>query len=50
MKQDGTSVEQHMHAAEAVFHGVMILCTLGLWYPVYRHRKNQLHRTFKHYA
>jgi hypothetical protein len=50
MKQTGTSAQQHMHAGEAVFHGVMILFTCGLWYPVYKHRKNQLDRTVKHYG
>jgi hypothetical protein len=33
-----------MSAAEGIFHGVMIICTVGLWYPVYRHRKNRLAR------
>lgn len=39
------AVQMHMHASESVFHAVMILSTLGLWYPVYRHRKNALART-----
>ena len=45
----GTSVQRHMHAAEGIIHWVMIICTVGLWYPVYRHRRNRLARTTRHY-
>jgi hypothetical protein len=48
--QVGVAEQRHMGAAEAVLHGVMILCTVGLWYPVYRHRKNKLSRTTRFYA
>jgi hypothetical protein len=41
----GREVRQHMGAGELVFHSVMIICTVGLWYPVYRHRKNRKSRT-----
>lgn len=49
-KLAGREVQQHMHATEALLHGVMIMCTLGLWYPVYRHRKNKLARTSRFYT
>jgi hypothetical protein len=39
-----------MGATEGALHFVMIICTLGLWYPVYRSRKNSLARTEKHYT
>lgn len=39
-----------MGVGEGIFHALMILCTCGVWYPVYRHRKNKLHRTVKFYA
>lgn len=41
------AVQQHMHATEGLFHAAMTICTVGLWYPVYRHRKNKLRRTTK---
>lgn len=41
----GREVEQHMSATEAGFHTFMIICTVGLWYPVYRHRHNKIART-----
>jgi hypothetical protein len=41
----GREIRQHMGAAEATLHAIMIVCTIGMWYPVYRHRKNKLART-----
>lgn len=46
----GREIRQHMGAAEAAAHAVMIICTAGMWYPVYRHRKNKLGRTTNIYA
>jgi hypothetical protein len=34
-----------MSVAEGTFHGLMIVCTMGLWYPIYRARKHQADRT-----
>jgi len=48
--ETGKAVQQHMSATEGIFHAVMILCTCGFWYPVYRHRKNRLHRTTRFYS
>ena len=48
MEHPEKAVQQHMHATEAAIHAVMIICTLGLWYPVYRHRRNKLARTVKY--
>jgi hypothetical protein len=50
VKPAGKTVQQHMGATEGTLHFVMILCTLGLWYPVYKHRKEKLARTEKHYG
>jgi hypothetical protein len=36
-----------MGSGEGAFHAIMILCTCGLWYPVYRMRKHQADRTSK---
>lgn len=49
MEYMGSEVQQHMGCAEAAGHWVMIIFTCGLWYPVYRHRKNTLARTSKFY-
>lgn len=48
--ETGRSVQQHMGAGEAAFHAIMIVFTCGVWYPVYKHRKNALARTVKHYT
>jgi cbb3-type cytochrome oxidase subunit 3 len=50
MDEVGKSVRQHMGAVEAVFHAVMLMFTCGVWYPVYRHRKNEIKRTTRHYS
>jgi hypothetical protein len=34
-----------MSAAEGMVHAFMIVCTCGLWYPVYRARKHAADRT-----
>jgi cbb3-type cytochrome oxidase subunit 3 len=34
-----------MSVAEGAFHAFMIICTCGVWYPVYRARKHQADRT-----
>ena len=31
--------KQHMSILEGTFHAFMLICTLGLWYPVYRARR-----------
>jgi hypothetical protein len=41
----GREVQQHMGATEGILHACMIVCTFGLWYPVYKHRRNKLART-----
>jgi hypothetical protein len=46
----GKEVEQKMGAAELAMYLLMILCTCGLWYPVYRHRKSKIERTSKFYS
>ena len=50
MHETGRAVRQHMGATEGILHWTMIICTVGLWYPVYRHRRNALNRTTKFYA
>lgn len=49
-KYIGKEVEQEMRAGEAILHAFAIACTLGLWYPFYRARRRQIHRTSKFYA
>jgi hypothetical protein len=34
-----------MSVAEGAFHAFMIICTCGLWYPVYRAWKHAVDRT-----
>lgn len=34
-----------MSVAEGLFHALMIMCTCGVWYPVYRSRKHAVDRT-----
>ena len=50
MRETGKSVTRRMSAAEAVFHWIMILCTFGLWTPLYLTRKRKLERTTVHYS
>jgi cbb3-type cytochrome oxidase subunit 3 len=50
MRYEGTSVRQRMGTAETALHMVMIICTCGVWYLVYRSRKNKIERTTRHYA
>jgi hypothetical protein len=46
----GREVEQKMSAGELILHLTMILCTCGMWYPVYRSRKSKIDRTTNVYA
>jgi hypothetical protein len=46
----GKEVEQKMGVGELTLHMLMIFCTAGFWYPVYRTRKNKIERTSKFYA
>lgn len=39
-----------MSVLEGAFHALMIMCTMGLWYPVYRARKHAVDRTTTTYA
>jgi len=34
-----------MSVAEGSFHWLMIICTCGFWYPIYRARKHAADRT-----
>ena len=36
-----------MSVMEGAFHWFMIICTCGMWYPVYRARKHNADRTTK---
>jgi len=38
-----------MNGIEMIFHAVMIICTCGIWYPVYRGRKRSIGNTTIHY-
>jgi hypothetical protein len=38
------TVQGHMHQAEKILHAVLILCTCGLWVPVYWSRKRAARR------
>jgi hypothetical protein len=38
-----------MSAVEGMFHWTMIVCTVGIWYPVYRARKHAADRTTRTY-
>jgi cbb3-type cytochrome oxidase subunit 3 len=49
MRPAGKDVRGRMNPIEAVFHAVMIICTIGLWYPVYRSRKSKIARTTRVY-
>lgn len=46
----GKEVEQKMGAGELAVHLLMIFCTFGFWYPVYRSRKSKIERTSKFYS
>lgn len=50
MRYTGKQVQQHMHATEGALWWCLIICTCGLAYPFYRHRKNRLARTEKLYG
>lgn len=39
------AVVQHMGFVEKTFHLCMIICTVGMWAPIYIRRKRQLERT-----
>lgn len=39
-----------MSAVEGLVHALMIVCTCGLWYPLYRARKHAADRTTTTYA
>ena len=49
MMETGKSVKGHMSASEMTFHWLMIFCTCGFWYPIYKSRKNKLERATQHY-
>ncbi len=34
-----------MSVIEGLFHAFMIMCTCGIWWPVYRARKHAVDRT-----
>jgi hypothetical protein len=40
-----TSQRGYMRTTEWLFHWSMIICTLGLWYPFYAHRRRRIERT-----
>ena len=50
MHETGMSVRQHMSQPEKIVHAVLILCTFGLWYPVYHTRKKQIERVTRFYG
>ena len=39
------TVQGHMSQPEKLLHTVLIMCTLGLWWPFYLIRKRQIKRT-----
>jgi hypothetical protein len=39
-----------MGSVEGICHGIMLIGTAGLWYPVYRMRKNYLNRRTRTYV
>ena len=43
-------VRQHMRATEGVIWWCAIICSCGLAYPLYRHRRNKLGRTTNVYG
>ena len=46
MTKPATIKSKHgMSLAEGAVHFFMIMCTAGLWYPVYRARKHSVDRT-----
>lgn len=45
MNQTVIKSKHGMSVIEGLFHGLMICCTVGLWYPVYRARKHAVDRT-----
>jgi hypothetical protein len=38
-----------MGVAEHAGHALLILCTFGFWYPVYRSRRSRLEHTTRFY-
>ena len=48
MRYTGRSEQRHMHATEGALWWCLIICTCGLAYPAYKHRKNRLARTTRH--
>lgn len=48
-EQTGYSVRQRMSAPEKLFHTFMLMCTCGIWYPVYAARRDSIRRVTKHY-
>ena len=45
MSQQKIVSKHGMSVLEGAFHGLMIMCTCGFWYPVYRARKHSVDRT-----
>lgn len=45
MNHDVIKSKHGMSAIEGLFHALMIVCTVGMWYPVYRLRKHSVDRT-----
>jgi hypothetical protein len=48
--QVGAAEQRHMGMIETSLHMLAMVCTIGLWYPVYKHRKNKLSRTTRFYV
>jgi hypothetical protein len=46
----GREVEQRMSGIELILHALMIICTCGMWYPIYHVRKTAIKRTTKIYS
>ena len=49
MEYMGKEVEQHMAAWEWLTWWVLIVCSCGILYPFYRHRKKEIARTSHFY-
>jgi hypothetical protein len=49
MEYMGKEVEQHMAAWEWLVWWTLVICSLGILYPLYRHRKKEIARTSKFY-
>lgn len=49
---ESVTTEGHIGAPEMLAHALLIICTCGLWYPVYRARKTRAERrsVTRHYG